>query len=223
MHAVVVLVFVAVTTICVLLGRRYRLSWRRLLVERFVGWSSLLLFAAINRDLWLDTKQFSVGRSLPLHVCDLTLLLMPAVLVFDWRPARVILYYFGLGLSTQGFITPDLNEGPAHWPFWSFWLLHVIVVGTSLYDLAARGFRPTWRDLRFAMIVAIGYAAILMPIDAIFGWNYGYVGPARPEQPTLIDVLGPWPWRVLVMAGMAFVVFTLMTVPWEIARRRRKA
>jgi hypothetical integral membrane protein (TIGR02206 family) len=220
MHALVVVAFAAVTTAAVLLGRRYRFSPGRLLVERFVGCSSLLLFVAINQELWLHTERFEAKRSLPLHVCDLTLLLIPLVLAFNWRPARVILYYFGLGLSTQGFITPDLHEGPAHWPFWSFWLLHFIVVGTAIYDVAARGFRPTWKDLRFAMMVSIGYVAILLPIDAMFGWNYGYVGPSKPEQPSLIDVLGPWPWRVPLMVGMGFVVFTLMTLPWEVVRRR---
>ena len=132
----------------------------------------------------------------------------------------MIVYYFGLGLSTQGFITPDLREGPAHWPFWSFWMLHFLVVGTAIYDLAARGLRPAWRDLRFAMTVSILYVVILMPIDFRLGWNYGYVGPSKPEQPSLIDVLGPWPWRVAVMVGMGFVVFTMMTVPWEIVRKR---
>src|SRR3954463_15878433 len=171
MHAWVVVAFVVVTIAAGLLGR-FRFSPRRLLVERIVGWSSLLLFVAINHELWLDTQRFLAKRSLPLHLCDLTLLLMPLVLALNCRPARVILYYFGLGLSTQGFITPDLHEGPAHWPFWSFWFLHFLVVGTSIYDVAARGFRPTWRDLRFAIMVSLGYVAILMPIDAIFGWNY---------------------------------------------------
>jgi hypothetical integral membrane protein (TIGR02206 family) len=220
MHAAVVVAFAIVITTCVLLGRKFRFSPRRLLIERIVGWSSLLLFAAINNDLWLHTEEFTAKRSLPLHVCDLTLLLIPFVLALNWRPARVIVYYFGLGLSTQGFITPDLHVGPAHWPFWSFWMLHFLVVGTAIHDLAVRGLRPTWRDLRFAMTVSILYVVILMPIDFRFGWNYGYVGPSKPEQPSLIDVLGPWPWRVAVMVGMGFVVFTLMTMPWEIVRKR---
>src|SRR4051794_27505331 len=110
MHAWVVVAFAVVTAVAVLLGWRYRFSPRRIVVERVVGWSSLLLFVAINQDLWLHTDRFIAKRSLPLHLCDLTLLLMPLVLVFNWRPTRVILYYFGLGLSTQGFITPDLHD-----------------------------------------------------------------------------------------------------------------
>src|SRR5436305_493450 len=141
MHALVVVAFVAVTIVAVLLGRRYRFSPRRLIVERIVCWSSLLLFVAINHELWLHTERFVAKRSLPLHLCDLTLLLLPPVLAVNWRPAQIILYYFGLGLSTQGFITPDLHEGPAHWPVCSFWPLHFVVAGTAIYDLAARGCR----------------------------------------------------------------------------------
>jgi hypothetical integral membrane protein (TIGR02206 family) len=219
LHAIVVLVFAALCIASSVLACRYQQSrWRRR-IERAIGWGSLLIFIAVNNEFWLRTDQLRWDRSMPLHVCDLSLLAVPLVLIKSWRPARVVLYYFGLGLSTQGFITPDLDEGPLQWPFWSFWLLHFAVVGTAIYDLAARGFRPTWRDLGLNVLIGLAYLAIVLPLDIAFSWNYGYVGPVKPEKPTMIDVLGSWPDRVFVIAGLAAALMTLMTLPWELVRK----
>jgi uncharacterized membrane protein YwaF len=29
-----------------------------------------------------------------------------------------------------------------------------------------------------------------------------------------LDVMGPWPWYVVIAAGLVFTVWTLMTWPW---------
>jgi hypothetical protein len=44
-------------------------------------------------------------KSLPLHICDLTRLLVPVALWTNHRAARAMLYFWGLGLSSQAFIT----------------------------------------------------------------------------------------------------------------------
>jgi uncharacterized membrane protein YwaF len=55
-----------------------------------------------------------------------------------------------------------------------------------------------------------------------FGVNYGYVGNATPEVRTIIDALGSWPWRVVVMAGLVCLVYAAMLVPWDLARWLRR-
>jgi uncharacterized membrane protein YwaF len=69
----------------------------------------------------------------------------------------------------------------------------------------------------------LAYVAVVFPIDAVFGFNYGYLGPRNPSQPTLIDVLGPWPGRVGWMAGLAAMVMGLLLVPWSVVRWRGRA
>ena len=46
------------------------------------------------------------------------------------------------------------------------------------------------------------YLALILPFDLLTGFNYGYVGPAKPLNASLLDWLGPWPWRIGAM--MAF-------------------
>jgi hypothetical integral membrane protein (TIGR02206 family) len=217
-HVVVVLVFAALAVILITLGRRWRDTSRGAQLAGGLAIAGFVVWITIN-GWWLLPRNFSVAHSLPLHVCDLTCLLAPLVLLWPARWMRAILYFWGLGLSMQGFIQPDLRDGPGRPGFWFFWANHYVVVGFAIYDLA-RGYRPGWRDYAIAVAAAVVYVGIVLPIDVIWGLNYGYLGPTKPGQPTLIDHLGPWPWRVPVMVGMGFTVFALMVLPWEWTRRK---
>ena len=65
-----------------------------------------------------------------------------------------------------------------------------MTVAFPLYDTLARGFRPGLRDFSTASVAAAAPVAIVLPIDLATGWNYGFVGPGRPEVPTIVDLLG---------------------------------
>ena len=130
------------------------------------------------------------------------------------------MYFWGLALGSQAVITPDLVGGPASLAFWWFWLYHLFVVGAGVYVVAVHGFRPTWKDLRFAIAMGVLYVAAMFTIDAIFGVNYGYVGNVTPSRPTLLDVLGPWPLRVVFMALLGAGAMTLLWLPWRLAATR---
>src|SRR4051812_14387418 len=98
MHLVVVIVFVALCALAIVSARRARAD-RRILGERVFSALCLVVFVLVNHELWLDRANFDIRTSLPLHVCDLTLPIVPLAIAFHWRPARVVLYYFGLLLS----------------------------------------------------------------------------------------------------------------------------
>jgi hypothetical integral membrane protein (TIGR02206 family) len=158
---------------------------------------------------WLTTYaylQFPPLRdpttTLPLHMCHLAALSAPFVLLTGWRPLHALQYFWGLALCTQAVLTPSLTEGPALYPFWFFWTYHAMAVGVPLYDVFGRGYRPTWRDYGLACAAAALYAALVLPLDLAFGWNYGFLGPSKPETPSLVDVLGPWPGRLVLIVAI---------------------
>jgi len=160
--------------------------------------------------------------TLPLHLCHLAALNAPLVLLTGWRPLRAIQYFWGLALCTQAVITPSLLEGPALYPFWFFWTYHGMAIGVPLYDVFARGFRPTWRDYGTACAAAVVYGMIVLPIDLATRWNYGFLGPSKPETPSLVDVLGPWPERLVAIVAIVAAAMALVQLPWTIARRLRR-
>ncbi|MEW5918937.1 MAG: TIGR02206 family membrane protein, partial [Gemmatimonadota bacterium] len=95
-----------------------------------------------------------------------------------------------------------------------------LIVGGASYIVVVRGYRPTWRDAWFAIAIAITWLAAVFTLNLITGYNYGYVGNAKPSQPSLIDYLGPWPQRVFVMALLGALAMLLLQVPWAIYRNR---
>jgi hypothetical integral membrane protein (TIGR02206 family) len=222
LHAVM-LVAIAAATLGAILVRRRRPPEPRALsaVERTVALGFLGTWATTY--LWLlvpPLRDFST--TLPLHLCNVTAVNASLVLLTGWRRLRALQYFWGLALDTQALITPALREGPALYPFWYFWASHGMIVGVALYEVFARGYRPSWRDYGFACAAAAAYGAIMLPIDLAFGWNYGFLGPTKPGVPTLIDVLGPWPERLALMALIAAAAMALAQLPWTIARRLRR-
>lgn len=218
-HAAVLVGFVTLTTFTVMLRRRWRDTPRAGLLDRSLAALAFVAYLVVNT--WpLLPRHFDWSWSLPLHMCDLVTLCVPFALATRYPPARALLYFWGLGLSTQGLITPDLQDGPARVGFWMFWLAHYSVIGGAVYDVAARGYRPTWKDYRTSLLAGLAYIAVVLPLDVHLGVNYGYVGPAKPGQPTIVDALGPWPWRVGVMIVLGAAATALLMLPWEIARRR---
>jgi hypothetical integral membrane protein (TIGR02206 family) len=205
------------TSSLILLRRRLDSS-RQFHLDRSLGFIFLIAWFLMN-IWWLLPRNFNPQESWPLHLCDISAIIAPVALLSNRRWPRALLYFWGIGLNTQGFITPLLKEGPAHLEFWLFWLNHWIVVGTAIYDVAARGFRPTWRDYAIAVFGSGIYLAVVLPIDIAFGWNYGYLGKSKPNRSTVIDVLGPWPWRVVIIAVLACAVMALLMLPWILSRR----
>ncbi len=168
----------------------------------------------------LVTSGFDLRWSLPLQLCDFSALIAALAFATPHRVLHALAYFWGLALTTQAVITPDLLGGPTTLAFWAFWLYHTFVIGSGVYVVAVRRFRPQWRDLRLAIGLGAAYAAAIFAIDAAFGLNYGYFGRDTPGQPSLIDLLGPWPWRALLMVALAAVAMTVLWLPWWFSSRR---
>ncbi len=195
-------------------GRLRRYEWTvGLLVLAY--WVVYNLYATVR---W----GFAWSSSLPLQVCDITALAASLTFLTRRRLPQTVAYFWGLALSTQGIFTPDLAGGPATIDFWGFWLYHAFVVGAGVYALVVRGYRPTWRDYRTSALLGVAYAAAMLALDVTTGANYGYLGRTGSSQPSLLDVLGPWPQRVPVIVGLALVAMAMLQLPWAVRAARRR-
>jgi hypothetical integral membrane protein (TIGR02206 family) len=169
----------------------------------------------------IATRGFGPSHGLPLQLSDVTAAVAGIVFVVPNRKLQSLAYFLGLALGSQAVITPDQAGGPGTLSYWAFWLYHLFVVGAGIYVIVVQRFRPQWRDLGFALLFGLAYVAIVFTIDAVFDLNYGYLGRHTPSRPTLLDVLGPWPLRVVFMVLLASIAMTMLLVPWLIARRLR--
>jgi hypothetical integral membrane protein (TIGR02206 family) len=187
-----------------------------------------LAFATVAAVTWVATQilqatldEFPATTALPLHVSDLTALAVPIALLAQDRWSRAIVYFWGLALATPlAFLMPDLGAGPARLGYWLFWLPHLLIFTTAVYDIVARGYRPGWPDYRRAAIVSIVYSLLIVPVNAVTGFFYGYLGPPHAGEPAALAIFGPWPWRALTIVLTGLLAMALIALPWEIKRTR---
>lgn len=220
LHGLIILLFMSATALLVSAGVRLAPA-ARLRLDRNLGMVLVALWIYSN-GWWLLPARFDAARSLPLHVCDVTSLLAGVVLLMPRRPLRAILYFWGIGMSLQAILTPEISFEPNTIWFWIFWASHSAIIAIAVYDIAVRGFRPDWRDFRIAVAGGLAYLAIVFTINLMFGYNYGYVGNARPGETSIIDFLGPWPYRVVLMSVLVIGVMALLMAPWHFARKSRE-
>lgn len=185
-----------------------------------LAWASLIVAAQLFADAW--RLFFRDGAppdgDLPLQVCRIAPWFAVGALLTGNRVCRAVLYFWGLGLCFQGLVTPmRFDAGLASMDFWLFWIGHLQIVGSAFYDLVAHAFRPTARDLRTALIASAIYAAVILPLNAAFDWDYGYLGRGPYRTRNIIDHLGDWPWRpvwlILIACAWQAVLLAIWRVP----------
>ena len=194
---------------------------RRRHVEQMVAFANLALFIVIRLYL-LTPEQFKWSIWPPLGMCDIVSLLASIKLLNPHsRWLSIVLYFGGIGLSTNALITPDLAEGPGEFEFWAFWLRHAGITVIAIYDLAVLGFRPGWADWRRACVLGLVYIGAVSAINIPLGFNFGFMGDSLPGHPSVLDFLGPWPLRLVWVVLIVGTLWALMVLPWLRVRRAR--
>lgn len=187
---------------------------------RFFWVASIIVTQSITTVWYCLPANFEFGVSLPIHVCDLAAWTAAIAMLTESRHWRAVLYFWGIGLSTQAFFTPVLTEGYASPQYWFFWIGHTQIVGSAMYEVWVRRYRPGWKDYRFAVYVGVVYVLAMVGFNEIRDTNYGYVGRELPEKRTILHALPPWPWRVLALCGLAALAQFLALLPWLFVARK---
>jgi hypothetical integral membrane protein (TIGR02206 family) len=153
--------------------------------------------------------------SLPLELCNLILI---ACIIALFRPIRIITeiaYFLGGGGVLQATLTPDLGQGFPSWDFILFFWGHGVTLLAIIFFISGREFKPGKGSIVRVMIALNVYALIVGTINAIMGWNYGYLCQ-KPSRPSLFDLMGPWPWYLLSTEVIALVIFLILDLPWRV-------
>ena len=184
----------AFMTAFAMLGRHWRRTSpnrERWLRRAWVG--TLIPFQILSICWWMLPANYDRNLSLPLHICDLVVWIIPLAMFTSMRWAPAVVYFWGVGLSSAAFFVPVLRQGPESMVYWLFWISHTQIVGSGIYLIVAGGYRPRFGDVLRALAALLVYAAIIVPIDAALGLDYGYFGR---ETSSVASSLGPWPGRV---------------------------
>ena len=90
----------------------------------------------------------------------------------------------------------------------------------AIYLTWGLGLHPTWRSYRLALAVTAGWAVVVMLINLALGTNYGFLN-RKPASASLLDVMGEWPWYLVLAFALAAGIWALITWPWMRTREPR--
>ena len=160
--------------------------------------------------------RLSIWDFLPLHLCDLAIFVAAGALITRHPLAYEVLWYWALGGTTLAMILPNVAGGFPDWRWVAYFALHGLVVVSALTLTFGHGFFPRPGSSRRVFLLTVGYAALVGAVNRLTGSNFLYLS-RKPDEPTLLDWLGPWPVYVGVAALLALVIFTLLELPFRIA------
>ncbi|HEV7298186.1 MAG TPA: TIGR02206 family membrane protein [Tepidisphaeraceae bacterium] len=220
--AIVMLLAASVCAIQIRAQRPDAAAKRR--VDFCLGMLCLIAWLGVVASDLLPSR-LSWSDSLPLHICDFAGIFAALSLLTNWRWARSLSLFVGLGLSALAFVWPVVTKGPWRPDYWVYFGGHGAIVLAAIYDLTARGFRTTAADLRVAVTSIPIYAIIVVPLDAGLGVNYGYLGDVSTSARPIFEAFGPWPYRIpslllvaaSIMCGLHLLTKVRRAQPWQTA------
>jgi len=148
-------------------------------------------------DVVLGT--WSVTYDLPLQLTD-AVSVVSALALWTTRGRLVELcYLWAMTASLQAILTPDLGYSFPSIYYFTYFIYHdgavvaacLLVFGMRLYLKPGAVRRVYLTSLAWLCIAGLG--------DVITGGNYMYLR-SKPENASLLSVMGPWPWYILETA-----------------------
>jgi hypothetical integral membrane protein (TIGR02206 family) len=161
---------------------------------------------------------WSAAFSLPVQLCDVGGFVAAAALL--WRQVLLVevAYFWGLGGTLQALLTPDLHDHFPSFPYLQFYATHDLVILAALFLVIGLGLQPRAGAVRRIFLLTLAFAAVIGLIDLATGGNYMYLRQV-PAQGSLLSLMGPWPWYVVLGALLALIVLTILDLPFRLSRR----
>jgi hypothetical integral membrane protein (TIGR02206 family) len=216
-HTGALLLLVLGVAAIVWFGRRERGSVRAERIGRVMA-AAVLAVTVPLQVLYFTPGYWDLQKTLPLQLCDLASAVAVYALWTRRRWAAAVTYFWGLTLTSQAIVTPDLGADFPDPVFVLFWAMHLLVVWAAVFLVWALGLGPDWRRYRVAVAITAVWALTVYVFNVAVGTNYGYLN-AKPAAASALDLLGPWPWYVVNEIVVIAAFWALITWPW--ARRAR--
>ncbi len=166
---------------------------------------------------------WNIQTMLPLHMCAVLIWLSAYMLVTKNYPIYEFVYFMGLGGAMQAVLTPAdaAAYNFPHYRLMQTFIAHGLLINIAIYMTVVEGFRPTLRSFKRVFIWTNFYMVPVFFINLAIGSNYLFVA-GKPNFPTLLDILAPWPWYIFEMEALGFAIFFILYIPFLLKDWREK-
>jgi hypothetical integral membrane protein (TIGR02206 family) len=216
-HFIILAIFILIAVVIFLYRKKLNdEKWRR----AEIGVVSSLISFEITNHVWMYINGvWKIGRSIPLELCNIGLILSVILLLTRKKLVFEILFFISILGATQAIVTPALTYDFPHFRFFHFFYAHMIVVWVTLYFMWAKGYYPTFRSvIKLTVFINLLFPVILFINKRTYG-NYWFLRH-KPKSSSFLDVLGPYPWYIISLESL-LIVFSL--IAWLILRKWEKS
>ncbi|MEH7115561.1 TIGR02206 family membrane protein [Neobacillus niacini] len=188
-------------------------KWRR--AEIGIALSLILIESCYH--IWMYVNgMWDVSHAIPLELCSISLILSVILLLTRKMLIYEILLFTALLGASQALFTPLLNFDFPHFRFFHFFYTHLMMIWVVLYFTWVHGYRPTILSVVKLFVFLNVLMPVIMLINKAVDGNYMFLSH-KPKSPSLLDLLGPYPWYFL---SMEFLLITLSLIVWLIFREK---
>lgn len=155
---------------------------------------------------------------LPLHLCNLTIILAGLMMLTSSKIVFQPLYFWGIG-ALFAIVTPDLKEGLHNFASISFFITHFFILFSIAFAIIHFNLRVTKAgavgSFIFLNLVALG----LYFLNEKLGTNYLYVN-RPPSSASPVDFFGPWPYYIFSVEGIYIALSFILYLPFREKKTR---
>lgn len=200
-----------VAALCLAALRLRDRRWRFLPALAIAVYVLLAYYERFSQSGW-----DALPEALPLHLCDLAVLLCLWALIAPSQTLFELAYFWGLAGAAQALLQPDISDkaGFPSWYYLEYFLGHGLIFVAVFCLIGLYQLRPRPRSWVRAMLLLQVYVLLVGALDLLFHWNYGYLCQ-KPRGGSLMDFLGPWPLYLAWLEVLAALHFWLLSVPWR--------
>lgn len=201
------------------------LFWqRKRLRENVAGLKTIERFFALTlftMDIGYHSWLIMAGRwrledALPLELCSISLLVSILLLWTGNRYLIDFVIFAGIGGALHALATPVLDMNFPHFRFFHFFYTHAGIILTGLYFVWVKGYEPTFKGVLKTMLLLNALLPIILAINWLVDGNYMFLR-MKPQNGSLLDFLGPYPWYIVSLEAVAFSIFTII---WMLVRKK---
>lgn len=157
---------------------------------------------------------WTIQTMLPLHMCSVVVWLTIYMLLTNSYQLYEISYFLGIGGALQALLTPDITGyGFPHFRAFNSFLAHGLLVAVPVYMTLVEGYRPTWASFKRIFIWTNIYVICVFFLNLAIESNYLFIA-YKPNFPSLLDLLAPWPWYIIELEAVAFLIFLILYLPF---------
>jgi len=170
--------------------------------------------------VWLGLQHtWSASYALPFQLCDVVAFVSAAAL-WSRHPLLVELTYFwGLAGTSNGLISPDVPVHFPHYLFLQYFIAHGTIVAAALLLVVGLRITPRRGAVPRVLALILALTALDAVVNLLTGGNYMYLRHT-PGAPTLLDLMGPWPWYIVAATAVAVAIFVVLDFPFYIGRKQ---